>query len=75
MGYLTLITLIPLAGAVIIMCIPKGKVTLIKQIAAVATGITFVLTVIMLFQFNTDMAGINQDADSQSTDDDDSQNQ
>ena len=62
MGYLTLITFIPLAGAAIITLVPKGKLGLIKQISVAATGITLLLTILMLFQFNTDMPGINDEA-------------
>lgn len=61
MGYLTLITFIPLAGAAIIVFVPKEKIGLIKQISVAATGITLLLTILMLFQFNTDMSGINKE--------------
>ncbi len=59
MGYLTLITFIPLLGAAAILFMPKDKPQLIKQFSAFVTGITFVLTIIMLFQFDTGKAGIN----------------
>jgi len=59
MGYLTLVTFIPLVGAAIITFLPKGKTLLIKQISAVATGITLFLTILMLFSFNTNKIGIN----------------
>jgi len=62
MGYLTLITFIPLLGAAIIAFLPKEKLGLIKQVAVAATGITFLLTILMLFQFNTNMTGINDEA-------------
>lgn len=61
MGYLTLITFIPLAGAAIIVFVPKEKIGLVKQISVAATGITLLLTILMLFQFNTDMSGINKE--------------
>ncbi len=61
MKYLTLITFIPLIGAVLIVLVPKARILIIKQIAAAATGLTLALTIIMLLQFNTDMPGINQE--------------
>lgn len=60
MSYLTLITFIPLLGAVIIIFLPKEKSLLIKQVAAVATGITLAITIIMLFNFDTSQKGINE---------------
>ena len=59
MGYLTLITFIPLLGAVVIAVLPKGRVDLIRLIAAAATGLTLAVTILMLVQFDPDMPGIN----------------
>ncbi|MFC1556109.1 NuoM family protein [candidate division KSB1 bacterium] len=59
MGYLTLITFIPLVGAGIIVFLPKDKPLLVKQFSAVVTAVVLALTVLMLFQFDTGKAGIN----------------
>ncbi|MFC1729445.1 NuoM family protein [candidate division KSB1 bacterium] len=59
MGYLTLITFIPLVGATIITFLPKDKTLLVKQIAVVATGITLLLSVMMIFEFDLNKTGIN----------------
>ncbi len=61
MKYLTLITFIPLIGAGLIALVPKEKVMLIKQLAVLATGVTLLLTILMLLQFNTTMPGINSE--------------
>lgn len=60
MGFLTLITFIPLVGAAIITFLPKQKIALIKRISAAATGFTLLLTIIMLLQFDRVMPGINK---------------
>ena len=60
MGYLTLITFIPLVGAAIITFLPKQKIALIKRISVAATGFTLLLTIIMLLQFDRVMPGINK---------------
>ncbi|MFC1477482.1 NuoM family protein [candidate division KSB1 bacterium] len=57
--FLTLITFIPLLGAAIIVFLPKEKTLLIKQTAVIATAVTLLLTIIMLFGFDTTKAGIN----------------
>jgi len=59
MGYLTLVTFIPLIGAAIIIFLPKDKTLLVKQIAVVATGITLIVAAMMLFQYDTSKIGIN----------------
>ncbi|MFC1513957.1 NuoM family protein [candidate division KSB1 bacterium] len=58
---LTLITFIPLVGAAIIAFLSKDKIGQIRTVAAVATGVTLILTILMLFQFNTSMPGINNE--------------
>jgi len=62
MGFLTLVTFVPLLGAVIITFLPKEKPLLIKQVAVAATGITLLFALMMLFGFDTSKAGINSEA-------------
>ena len=61
MGFLTLITFIPLVGAAIITFLPKGKIALIKKVAVAATGLTLLLTIVMLLRFDRTMPGINKE--------------
>lgn len=59
--FTTLITFIPLVGAAIITFLPKEKITWIKWVSAAATGLTLLLTIIMLLLFNTSMPGIDKE--------------
>ena len=60
--FLTLITFLPLVGALIITLIPKEKVLLIKQVALTTALIVFALSVMMLFQYDTSQLGINNES-------------
>ncbi|MCP4727099.1 MAG: NADH-quinone oxidoreductase subunit M [bacterium] len=60
--FLTLITFLPLVGALIITFLPKEKILLIKQVALFTALIVFGLSVMMLFQFDTSQIGINNES-------------
>ncbi len=51
-GILSLITFIPLVGALIVLVTPKDKERLIQATAIVATGASFVLSVFLLVMFD-----------------------
>lgn len=61
MGELTLITFIPVIGAILILFVPKSNVLAMKIIAAVATFIPFVIASIMWLNFDYSLAGINNE--------------
>ena len=52
MNLLSLVTFIPLAGAVIILCLPKEKVRAIQATALGAAGLSFLISVYMLAGFD-----------------------
>lgn len=52
MNMLSLITFIPLAGALLVLMMPKDKTRLIQATAILATGASFALSVFLFFQFD-----------------------
>jgi NADH-quinone oxidoreductase subunit M len=52
-------TFLPLLGAMLILCVPKGKDEVIKGIAAVASFLPLVLAVRMFCIYDRTMAGVN----------------
>ncbi|HTP13623.1 MAG TPA: NADH-quinone oxidoreductase subunit M [Bacteroidota bacterium] len=58
-GYLTWITFLPILGMVAVLMIPKGNDTLMKWTGAVVTFLQLVLAVLIYFNFNKGLAGIN----------------
>lgn len=54
---LTVATFLPLASGLFILFTPKNEHNLIKAISAIATAISFVLSVLILVNFNTKTAG------------------
>jgi len=58
-GVLTWITFIPIAGMVAILLIPKQNENAMKWTAAVATFLQMVLAVLIYFNFNRSLLGIN----------------
>ncbi|NQT35166.1 NADH-quinone oxidoreductase subunit M [bacterium] len=59
MGKLTLITFLPVVGAVVIAFLPRNNDKLVRWTALVVTGIVLVIAISLYPQFNTDMIGIN----------------
>ena len=61
---LTLITFLPLLGAVIVLLLPGSRAKLIRAAAAVATGIVFLLTLYLWAVFDPSGAasGVGQSA-------------
>src|SRR5690349_1943539 len=53
---LTLVTFIPVVGAVIVMAVPKGEETLVKLVALVATLGTAVMGILLMLDFDYDKA-------------------
>ena len=51
---LTIIMLLPLAGAAIIAAMPAAKTTLVKQIALATTVVVAVATIVKALTFNTE---------------------
>ncbi|MBU1702066.1 MAG: NADH-quinone oxidoreductase subunit M [Candidatus Eisenbacteria bacterium] len=51
-GLLSWLTFIPIIGMVLIILVPRDKHQLIKIIAAVATGISLILSVVLFLQFD-----------------------
>ncbi len=62
MGFLTLITFIPMVGMILILLMPKKNVLAMKIIAAIATFIPFVLASYLWSIFDYDLAGINKES-------------
>ncbi|MEK6756833.1 MAG: NADH-quinone oxidoreductase subunit M [Bacteroidota bacterium] len=58
-GILTWITFVPIAGMIAVLVIPKESQNAMKWSAAVATFVQVVLAVIIYFNFNRGLAGIN----------------
>ena len=56
---LSLMTFIPLLGAILILCVPKGKDGAIKWIAAVSAFIPVVLAVRLFSLYDTSLGGVN----------------
>jgi len=62
MGLLSLVTFIPVFGALIVLLIPRQNEKAVKIVSAVITFIPFVLATYMWGQFNYTMSGINNEA-------------
>jgi NADH-quinone oxidoreductase subunit M len=58
-GYLTWITFLPILGMIAVLMIPKGNDTLIKWTGALVTFLQLVLAVVIYFNFNKALSGIN----------------
>jgi NADH-quinone oxidoreductase subunit M len=58
-GILTWITFVPIVGMIAVLAIPKENQNAMKWTAAVATFVQVVLAVIIYFNFNRGLAGIN----------------
>jgi NADH-quinone oxidoreductase subunit M len=58
-GYLTWITFLPILGMVAVLMIPKGKDALMKWTGALVTFLQLILAVVIYFNFNKGMTGIN----------------
>ncbi len=58
-GVLSWITFLPIIGMVLILLIPKEKLDAMKWTAAVATFAQLVLAVMIYFNFNKELTGIN----------------
>ena len=56
---LSLMTFLPLAGAAVILCMPKGKDHIVKTIAAVASFLPIPLAVKLWGAFDITVAGVN----------------
>ncbi len=54
---LTLVTFIPVVGAVLVMALPKGDESLIKGAALLTSVVTAVVGVLLMLEFNYDDAG------------------
>lgn len=62
MGFLTLITFIPVVGMILILLTPKKNLLAIKTIAAVATFVSFVLASYLWMNFDYGLSGINNES-------------
>src|SRR5208282_2552830 len=58
MNILSLITFVPLLGALVILFIPKEKTKAVHATALAAAGVSFLLSVWALFQFNYSTSGM-----------------
>jgi len=58
MGLLSLITFLPLLGSFLILFVTKENRQFIRGLAVLFSGMSFVLSVIVYFQFNTSFGGI-----------------
>ncbi|MDH3238543.1 MAG: NADH-quinone oxidoreductase subunit M, partial [Deltaproteobacteria bacterium] len=56
---LTLMTFLPLAGAAVILLMPRGKDESVKRIAAVASFLPIPLAVQLWFSYDRTVAGVN----------------
>ncbi|MBP2673607.1 MAG: nuoM [Deltaproteobacteria bacterium] len=56
---LSLMTFLPLLGAVLILCVPKGKDSVIKGIATVASFLPVLLAIRLFNAFDRTLAGVN----------------
>ncbi len=56
---LSLMTFIPLLGAVVLLCVPKGNDNVVKTIAAVASFIPIPLAVKLWSAYNSSVGGVN----------------
>ncbi len=62
MGLISLVTFIPIFGALIVLLIPKQNEKAIKYVSAIITLIPLILATYMWSQFNFSMTGINNEA-------------
>jgi NADH-quinone oxidoreductase subunit M len=58
-GYLTWITFLPILGMIAVLMIPKGNDTLMKWTGALVTFLQLILAVVIYFNFDKGLAGIN----------------
>jgi len=58
-GFLTWITFLPILGIVAVLMIPKGHETFMKWTGAIVTFLQLVLAVVICFNFNRGLEGIN----------------
>ena len=65
MGLITLVTFVPLIGAVIILFLPKRESTLIKSVAVSASFVPILIALQMLLQFDSSLPGIIREGDMQ----------
>jgi NADH-quinone oxidoreductase subunit M len=56
---LTLMTFLPLLGAAVILCVPKGKDDVVRWIAAAASFLPVLLSVKLWFAYDRTVAGVN----------------
>ena len=56
---LSFMTFLPLLGAGVILCVPKGKDETIKWIAALASFLPLLLSVRLWFTYDRSLAGVN----------------
>ncbi len=56
---LSLMTFLPLLGAAVILCVPKGKDQVVRGIAAIASFLPLLLSVRLWFAFDRTLAGVN----------------
>ena len=56
---LSLMTFLPLLGAAVILCVPKGKDEVVRWIAAVASFLPLLLAVRLWFAYDRTLAGVN----------------
>jgi NADH-quinone oxidoreductase subunit M len=56
---LSLMTFLPLLGAAVIVCMPKGKDGVVKGIAAVASFLPLLISVKLWFAYDRTVAGVN----------------
>jgi NADH-quinone oxidoreductase subunit M len=56
---LSLMTFLPLLGGAIILCLPKGKDSLVKTVAAVASFLPIPLAIKLWVDFDRTVAGVN----------------
>jgi len=57
MGLLSTVTFLPLLGGIIILFIPKEKVTAIRAAAILTTFLTFMVSIAMLMRFDPNLVG------------------
>ena len=56
---LSLMTFLPLLGAAVILCVPKGKDDVVRWIAAAASFLPLMLAVRLWFAYDRTVAGVN----------------
>src|SRR3989339_1496044 len=59
LGILTWITFLPIIGMVAVLIVPKENQGAVKWLPLVITGVQVVLAVMIFFNFNRSLAGIN----------------